>query len=121
MIDTPRSPFTAHEAKDGGASGSKGTERERGPGTPGPRSRGGSDRRSRDELGSDSYGAQIEDRVAAQTRPSSRTAERSSSSSRTVASMRSREKSSISRPWMISHFPSREVTGKDEMSPSGTP
>src|SRR4051812_16491322 len=35
--------------------------------------------------------------------------------------MREREKSSISRPWTISQAPSRVVTGKDEISPSGTP
>ena len=35
--------------------------------------------------------------------------------------MRARENSSISRPWTICHSPPSDVTGKDEMRPSGTP
>ena len=49
------------------------------------------------------------------------TASRSSVSSAAVASILPREKSSISRPWTISHSPSFVVTGKEEMRPSGTP
>jgi hypothetical protein len=56
-----------------------------------------------------------------QMRPSFCTVSRSSTSSATEASMRAREKSSISRPWTISYLPSFAVTGKDEMRPSGTP
>ena len=57
----------------------------------------------------------------AQISPSSLTASRSSASSATEASIRPREKSSISRPWTISQSPSLEVTGNDETRPSGTP
>ena len=55
------------------------------------------------------------------SRPRPCTASRSSASSATEASMRAREKSSISRPWTISHLPPRESTGNEEMRPSGTP
>lgn len=56
-----------------------------------------------------------------QMRPRPRTASRSSSSSFTEASMRARENSLISRPWTISYFPPEQVTGKEEIRPSGTP
>ena len=39
----------------------------------------------------------------------------------TDASMRSREKSLMSRPWTISNFPFDAVTGNDDTRPSGTP
>ena len=58
---------------------------------------------------------------AGQIRPSSVTASRSSASSAVEASIRAREKSSISRPWTISQSPSLVVTGKEEIRPSGTP
>ena len=38
-----------------------------------------------------------------------------------LASIRPREKSSISRPWTISQLPLLVVTGKEEIRPSGTP
>ena len=56
-----------------------------------------------------------------QSRPSFCTASRSSPSSATLASIFDREKSSISRPWTIFHSPFSEVTGNEEMRPSGTP
>lgn len=59
--------------------------------------------------------------VPGQMRPRPRTASRSSSSSFTEASMRARENSLISRPWTISYFPPEQVTGKEEIRPSGTP
>src|SRR5699024_7692121 len=57
----------------------------------------------------------------AQIRPRPLTASRSWVSSATEASMRCREKSLISRSCTISHWPPLERTGKEEMSPSGTP
>ena len=54
-------------------------------------------------------------------RPSSRTASRSSASSATDASMRPREKSSMSRPCTTDHSPLVHVAGNDEMRPSATP
>ena len=56
-----------------------------------------------------------------QIRPSSFTASRSSASSATLASMRAREKSSMSSPCTISYSPSAQVTGNEEMRPSATP
>ena len=56
-----------------------------------------------------------------QMRPSSCTASRSSASSATDASMRPREKSSMSRPCTTDHSPLLHVAGKDEMRPSATP
>ena len=44
-----------------------------------------------------------------------------SSSSATEASIRAREKSSISRPSTIDHSPPEQVHGKPEMMPSATP
>src|SRR5215212_11057152 len=58
---------------------------------------------------------------ATQIRPNSTTASRSSASSAVEASMREREKSSISRPETMVHSPCLVVTGKDEIRPSGTP
>src|SRR4051794_22720553 len=60
-------------------------------------------------------------RSQAQIRPSSVTAWRSSASSAVDASIRPREKSSISRPWTIDQSPLDVVTGNDEIRPSGTP
>ena len=53
--------------------------------------------------------------------PSCLTASRSSASSATLASIRAREKSSMSSPSTICHRPSDTVTGKDEIRPSVTP
>jgi hypothetical protein len=58
---------------------------------------------------------------AGHTRPSDFTASRSDMSSATEASIRLRENSLISAPWMISHSPFAERTGNELMSPSGTP
>src|SRR5699024_10777532 len=55
------------------------------------------------------------------TRPSSRTVSRSSVSCWTESSMRARGNPLISRPWTTFPSPCAEVTGKEEMSPSGTP
>src|SRR5690606_19922495 len=53
---------------------------------------------------------------------SDRTASRSSASSATLASIRSREKSSMSSPSTIFHSPlPSDVTGNEQTSPSGTP
>ena len=57
----------------------------------------------------------------AQMRPRPLTASRSSTSSATEASMRAREKSSMSRPWTMEYSPPEQVTGNDDMRPSGTP
>ena len=57
---------------------------------------------------------------AGQIRPSSVTASRSSASSAVEASMRAREKASISRPWTMVHSPCLVVTGNEETRPSGT-
>ena len=54
----------------------------------------------------------------AQMRLRALTASRSSASSATEASIFPREKSSISSPWTIDHWPSLTVTGNEEMSPS---
>jgi AcrR family transcriptional regulator len=54
-------------------------------------------------------------------RPSSATASRSSINSATLASMRTREKSSRSSPPTTDHSPRSVVHGKDDTSPSGTP
>lgn len=59
--------------------------------------------------------------VPGQIRVSVATASRSAASSRTDASICSREKSLIDRPCTISYCPFRVVTGNDEMRPSGTP
>ena len=56
-----------------------------------------------------------------QMRPSSFTASRSSASSATDASIRPREKSSMSRPCTIDHSPLLHVAGNPEISPSVTP
>ena len=56
--------------------------------------------------------------AGAQTRPSSATASRSARSSATEASIRSREKSVISRPSTIEYSPSEHVHGRPQMIPS---
>ena len=58
---------------------------------------------------------------SAQISPMEATVFFSSTSSAAEASILPREKSSISRPWMIFHSPFSEVQGKEEMMPSGTP
>lgn len=65
--------------------------------------------------------ASLAARRRAQSRPRPRTASRSSESSLTEASTRVREKSLSSRPWTISYDPPEQVTGKEEIRPSGTP
>ncbi len=61
------------------------------------------------------------DRREAQIRPRPSTVSRSSASSLTLASMRSREKSSMSRPWTIDHSPPWVVQGNEDSRPSGVP
>src|SRR5579863_2000130 len=54
-------------------------------------------------------------------RPSSLTASRSAASSAAEASILARDGSLTGSPWMISHSPFAERTGKELMRPSGTP
>src|SRR5689334_7531767 len=72
-------------------------------------------------LGNVPWNPHVPHTATSQIRPRPFTASRSSTSSATEASIRPRENSSISRPWMISYEPPEQRTGNDEMMPSGTP